>query len=115
MIVFVVKSAAAIVIQFLIYGVSYLVSPITNGYINRRVDSQHRSTVVSLAMMLFTIVLAPVEMAFGFLATEFGTRESLLLLALTIAPIGFLLLTIWNKEVDLSKKPQKKRRILKEF
>jgi MFS family permease len=114
-IVFLVKSPAAIVIQFMIYSVSILVGPITSGYINQRVDSQHRSTVVSIGTLLFTIVLAPVEMGFGFLATAWGTRESLLILALSILPIGFYLLTIWNKEVDISRKKTKKLRALKEF
>ena len=114
-IVFLVKSPAAIVIQFMIYSVSILVGPITNGYINQRVDSQHRSTVVSIGTLLFTIVLAPVEMGFGFLATAWGTRESLLILALSILPIGFYLLTIWNKEVDISRKKTKKLRALKQF
>jgi MFS family permease len=114
-IVFLVKSPEAIVIQFMIYSVSILVGPITNGYINQRVDSQHRSTVVSIGTLLFTLVLAPVEMGFGFLATAWGTRESLLILALAILPIGFYLLTIWNKEVDISRKKTKKLRALKQF
>jgi MFS family permease len=110
-----VKSAWAIVIQYLIYGISSLVSPITNGYINQRVDSEHRSTVVSIATLLFTVVLAPIEIGFGFVATEWGTRESLLILALAAAPVGFFLLSIWFKEVDLSKQKTKKIRTLKQF
>ena len=114
-IVFVVKSAWAIAVQYLIYAVSYLVSPITNGYINQRVDSQHRSTVVSIAALLFTAVLAPVEIGFGFVATEWGTRESLLILALAVAPVGFVLLKLWNKEVDLSEQKTRKQRTLRQF
>ena len=114
-IVFLVKSAWAIVIQYLIYSISSLVSPITSGYINQRVDSEHRSTVVSIATLLFTLVLAPVEIGFGFVATEWGTRESLLILALTAAPVGLFLLSIWFKEVDLSKQKTKKIRTLKQF
>jgi MFS family permease len=114
-IVFLVKSAWAIVIQYLIYAVSYLVSPITNGYINQRVDSEHRSTVVSIASLLFTVVLAPIEIGFGFVATEWGTRESLLILALAAAPVGLLLLSIWFKEVDLSKKATTKVGTPKQF
>ena len=114
-IVFIVKSSWAIMIQYLIYTVSSLVGPITNGYINRRVDSEHRSTVVSIATLLFTLVLAPIEIGFGFVATEWGTRESLLILALVAAPVGLLLLSIWFKEVDLSKQKVKKIRALKQF
>ncbi len=113
--VFLMKSAWAIVIQYLIYGISFLVSPITNGYINQRVDSEHRSTVVSIATLLFTVVLAPIEIGFGFVATEWGTRESLLILALVAAPVGLFLLSIWFKEVDLSKQKTKKIRSLKQF
>jgi MFS family permease len=114
-VVFLVKSPEAIVIQFVIYSVSILVGTITSGYINQRVDSQHRSTVVSIGTLLFTVVLAPVEIGFGFLATAWGTRESLLILALSILPIGFYLLTIWNKEVDISRKKTNKLRVLKQF
>ena len=114
-VVFLVKSYWAILIQYLIYTVSSLVGPITNGYINRRVDSEHRSTVVSIATLLFTLVLAPIEIGFGFVATEWGTRESLLILALAAAPVGLFLLSIWFKEVDLSKQKAKKVRALKQF
>jgi hypothetical protein len=48
-------------------------------------------------------------------ATEWGTRESLLILALIAAPVGLLLLSIWFKEVDLSKPKTKKIRSLKQF
>jgi hypothetical protein len=49
------------------------------------------------------------------LATAWGTGESLLILALSILPIGFYLLTIWNKEVDISRKKTNKLRVLKQF
>jgi MFS family permease len=113
-VVFIVKSSWAIMIQYLIYTVSSLVGPITNGYINRRVDSEHRSTVVSIATLLFTLVLAPIEIGFGFVATEWGTRESLLILALVAAPVGLFILSIWFKEVDLSKQKTKNIRTLKQ-
>jgi MFS family permease len=114
-VVFIVKSAWAIVVQYMIYAVSFLVSPITNGYINKRVDSEHRSTVVSIATLLFTVVLAPVEIGFGFVATEMGTRESLLILALAVAPIGLLLLRLWNREIDSAQQRTAKTRVLKQF
>lgn len=110
-VVFVVKSTEAILVQYLIYVVSFLVGPITNGYINKRVDSEHRSTVVSIAAFLFTFALAPIEMAFGFIATEWGTRESLLLLAAVIAPVGFYLLALWNRELDLPTKARAVRKL----
>lgn len=99
-VVFLVKSPIAIGIQFMIYLVSALQSPIISGYINRRVDSQHRSTVIAIASLLFTVFLVAIELPSGWFATKFGIRETMLVLAVAIAPIGFLLLRIWNKEVD---------------
>ena len=114
-VVFIVKSPVAIGIQFLIYAVSSLQSPIISGYINKRVDSQHRSTVIAIATLLFTAILVAVELPSGWFANQFGTTETMLVLAIGVAPFGFYLLRIWNKEVDAGKVVRKKRRVLKEF
>jgi len=102
-VVFLIAHPAVILIQFLIYSVSALQSPIINGYINKRVDSPHRSTVVAIATLLFTIILTVVEVGSGWVANEFGLTTSLLVLALGATPVGFLLLILWNREVDLSR------------
>ncbi len=113
-VVFAVGSWWAIVVQFPIYAVYYLQSPIIGGYINRRVDSSHRSTVVGISSLIFTIALTAVEVPSGFLANMIGTRETMAILAVAMTPIGFYLLSIWYKEVDASKKT-KKVRMLKQF
>jgi len=109
-VVFLVNSPIVIGIQFLIYTVSYLQSPIISGYINRRVDSAHRSTVVAIASMLFTIFLTLIELPSGWFATHFGTRETLLVLAVAISPVALWLLVLWNREVDV----QTQTHVLKE-
>lgn len=115
-IVFIVKSPEAILIQFMIYAVSSLQSPIISGYINKRVDSQHRSTVVAIASLLFTMFLVAIELPSGWFADQFGTRETMMVLAIGVAPFGFFLLRIWNKEVDAAAAVQKRRmRMLKEL
>ncbi len=116
-VVFIVKSPWAIGIQFMIYAVSSLQSPIISGYINRRVDSQHRSTVVAIATLMFTAFLVAIELPSGWFAQEFGTRETMLVLAIGVAPFGFFLLRVWNKEVDSARQQpvKKKMRVLKEF
>jgi len=114
MVVFLIASPIVILIQLPIYMVSYLQSPIIGGYINRRVDSNHRSTVVGIATFIFTVLLTAVEVPSGWLATEFGARNTMLILALACAPIGFYLLSIWNKEVDKEKR-EKRVRTLKRF
>ncbi len=115
-VVFIVKSPLAIGIQFMIYAVSSLQSPIISGYINKRVDSQHRSTVVAIASLMFTSLLVAIELPSGWFADQFGTRETMMVLALGVAPFGFYLLWLWNKEVDATSEPRKKKmRVLKEF
>jgi MFS family permease len=115
-VVFIVKSPAAIGIQFMIYAVSSLQSPIISGYINKRVDSQHRSTVVAIASLMFTSLLVAVELPSGWFADQFGTRETMMVLAIGVAPFGFYLLRLWNREVDATSEPKRKKiRVLKEF
>lgn len=104
MIVFVITSPAAIVVQYLMYVVSGLLSPITNGYINKRVpSSQHRSTVVAIGNFIFTAVLTVVELSSGWAATQYGTPQTMLMLAIALTPVGTLLLWAWFREVDKSK------------
>ncbi len=117
-IVFLVRSPAAIGIQFVIYAVSSLQSPIISGYINRRVDSQHRSTVVAVGTLLFTIFLVAIELPSGWFANEFGTTLTMMVLAVGIAPFGFYLLRLWGREVDAStavEESKKRVRVLKQF
>jgi MFS family permease len=100
-IVFVVTSPAAIAVQYLMYTVSGLLSPITNGYINMRVaSSQHRSTVIAIGSFIFTAVLTVVEVSAGWAASQFGTPQTMMMLAAALTPVGILLLWVWFKEVN---------------
>ncbi len=100
-VVYLVISPVAMIAQYLMYAVSGLLFPITNGYINKRVvSSQHRSTVISIATFLFTLLLALVEIPAGWYAQESNLRETLLIMALILAPIGAYLLHRWFREVD---------------
>jgi len=101
-IVFLVKSPIVIIMQYMIYAVADMQGPIIGGYINKRVDSAHRSTVVAIASMVFTLVLTVIEVSSGWVANEWGLRTSLLVLTFGSAPIGILLLALWNREVDKS-------------
>lgn len=118
-VVFLIVSPVAIIAQYLMYAVSGLLVPITNGYINKRVlSSQHRSTVIAIATFLFTLLLAAVEIPAGYAAEESSLRETLLILAVVIAPIGAFLLHRWFKEVDRTPGATKgapRSRVLKKF
>ncbi len=106
LLVFLISSPIVIGVQFLVYFVSYLQSPIISGYINKRVDSQHRSTVVATATFLFTVFLVLIELPAGWLATEYGMQATLLVLALGATPVGLFLLRLWNREVDAESHPE---------
>ncbi|OGS56545.1 MAG: hypothetical protein A3K60_06805 [Euryarchaeota archaeon RBG_19FT_COMBO_56_21] len=114
-IVFVVTSPAAIIVQYLMYTVSGLLGPITNGYINKRVaSSQHRSTVIAIGTFIFTAVLTVVEISSGWAATKWGTPQTMLLLGIALSPVGILLLWAWFRQVDkATQRPQ--MRALKHF
>lgn len=99
-VVFLVASPIVISIQFLIYMVSYLQSPIISGYINRRVDSAHRSTVIAIATLLFTVFLVAIELPSGWFATSYGMRTTMMVLAIGATPVGLYLLRLWSREVD---------------
>jgi MFS family permease len=99
-IVFLVQSVAAVSTQYLIYIVSGIQGPILFGYINKRVDSAHRSTVIAIATFMFTFILTAVEVASGYIATAWGLTESLVVLAITSAPIAVLLMVLWNRAID---------------
>jgi hypothetical protein len=104
-VVFVVRSPIAIVTQYMIYVVAGVQGPIIFGYINKRVDSEHRSTIVSIATFIFTIVLVLVEVGAGFMASAWGLIESLFVLTLCTAPIALILIVLWNREVDRAESP----------
>jgi MFS family permease len=106
LIVFLVQSVAAISTQYMIYIVAGVQGPILFGYINKRVDSAHRSTVIAIATFMFTFILTAVEVSSGWVATAWGLTESLLVLALGSAPIAVLLMVLWNRQVDAEGKAE---------
>jgi len=52
---------------------------------------------------MFTVLLVIVEVASGWVASAWGLKESLLVLAIASAPVAVVLLLLWSKEVDASR------------
>jgi MFS family permease len=102
-VVFIVRSPVAIAMQYLIYVVAGIQGPIINGYINRRVDSEHRSTIMAIATFTFTALLVIVEVGIGYVASAWGLIESLMLLAIVSTPVAVVLLVMWGRELDREK------------
>lgn len=100
LVVFFVRDPIAIVTQYPIYLVAGIQGPIINGYINRRVDSQHRSTVMAISVFIFTSLLVVFEVGFGYMASVWGLVESIMVMAMMTIPLASALLWLWSKEVD---------------
>ena len=116
-VVYFVGTWYAIIVQFFIFAVADLQGPILGGYINRRVDSAHRSTVAGISSAMFTSILVPVEVTAGYVASEWSLRGSLLVVALMSIPPAILLLSMWFKVVTAERKAaaQERTRTLKRF
>ena len=99
-IVFLVRHPVAIITQYPIYLVAGIQAPIISGYINRRVDSEHRSTVMAIAAFTFTSLLVVIEVGFGYMASAWGLVESIMVMTLMTIPLAVFLLLQWSKEVD---------------
>lgn len=114
-VVFLVQSTAAIVVQYLIYAVADLQSPIVGGYINKRVDSAHRSTIAAISSVMFTAILVTVETSAGFVAEAWSIQGSVLLIALGSLPIALFLLLTWGRLIDSERAAVRRVRVLKEL
>lgn len=102
-VVFFVREPIAIATQYPLYLIAGIQGPIINGYINRRVDSEHRSTVMAIAVFTFTSLLVVSELAFGYIASSWGLVEGLMTMAVISVPLASALLYLWGKEVDREK------------
>lgn len=60
----------------LIVGVSSCVEPVATGYINRRIGSERRATVLSIASMCRSLVMAALAPGLGYATDQWGLREA---------------------------------------
>jgi predicted MFS family arabinose efflux permease len=60
----------------LIMAVSSVVEPLATGFINRRIGSERRATVLSIASMVRSLVMAALAPALGFTVDQWGMAES---------------------------------------
>jgi MFS family permease len=62
--------------------------PATGNYIHQRIPSGQRATILSFSQLLFSLALAPVEPALGFIADRWGLQRVFWTLALGTAAVG---------------------------
>jgi MFS family permease len=60
----------------LIMGVSSCVEPVATGYINRRIGSERRATVLSIGSMCRSLVMAALAPGLGYATDQWGLREA---------------------------------------
>lgn len=82
----------------LVIGVSSCVEPIATGYINRRIGSERRATVLSIASMSRSLVMAALAPGLGYTTDRWGIGEAFVLgAALTVAAgLFFGLPLLWR-------------------
>lgn len=71
--------------------------PIVTGYINRRVPSDQRATVLSLNQLAFSLVLAPIVPAVGISADKLDLPTAFAVGAAILAAFGLLLGVLWAR------------------
>ncbi|MBK7329820.1 MAG: hypothetical protein IPI85_12265 [Dehalococcoidia bacterium] len=60
----------------LLIGISSCVEPIATGYINRRIGSERRATVLSITSMFRSLVLAALAPGLGYATDQWGIGEA---------------------------------------
>jgi MFS family permease len=73
--------------------------PIITDYLNRRIPSGQRATILSVYQLLYSLVLAPLEPIFGAVADEGGLQAAYRVSAILVAVAAAPLLALWLRAV----------------
>ena len=82
----------------LLMAVSSCVEPIATGYINRRIGSARRTTVLSIASMWRSLFLAALAPGLGFATDQWGLREAFAIggVVAAVSALAFGLPLLWR-------------------
>lgn len=82
----------------LVIGVSSCVEPIATGYINRRIGSERRATVLSISSMMRSLVMAALAPGLGYTTDRWGIGEAFVLggAVTLVAALAFGLPLLWR-------------------
>lgn len=93
----------------LMYGLAALLMPLATGQINRRIDSRHRATVLSIHGMVGSLLLAALAPALGFATDNSGLGTAFALGGIvTLASVllfGAMLLAVKSPPASASARP----------
>jgi MFS family permease len=90
---------------FLAVGVvAGMQNPVLATYVNRRIPSERRATMLSVQSVVASLLLAGLEPAGGFLADEFGLQAMFLAFGALMTVMGAAVLMLWSRaeEAELS-------------
>jgi MFS family permease len=87
-----------IVLAFLPVGmIAGSQNPVLASYINRRIPSERRATMLSVQSLVASILIAGTEPAAGLLADEFGLRATFLVFGAVTAIVAPAVLLLWSR------------------
>lgn len=75
--------------------VSGAARPVVSGYLNRRIPSDQRATVLSLQQLVFSLLLMPIVPALGFTADKIGLPAGFAFAAVLLAVLGSASGALW--------------------
>ena len=79
-------------------------NPVLASYVNRRIPSERRATMLSVQSVIASFLLAGIEPLCGVLADQFGLQGMFLAMGLIVAVFGTGVLVLWNRaETDALK------------
>ncbi len=78
-----------------VVGIRNLLQPLAGDYLNQRVPSSHRATVLSVRSLLFSLALAPAEPLLGVVADHVSLLAVFRVSALTLAVVAPPILVWW--------------------
>lgn len=85
-----VTPVGTIVLFFVLNGPKALIRPISESFLNSRIDAASRATVMSFVSMVYSAVAVPVNLAIGFASTRFSLEVALLAVAVPTLGLGLL-------------------------
>jgi MFS family permease len=89
---------AWVYVAFLPVGmVAGMQNPVLATYINRRIPSERRATILSVQSVLGSMMLAAMEPTGGFVADQLGLRALFLLFGLLVLGVAPAVLWLWNR------------------
>ncbi|MDE3096130.1 MAG: MFS transporter [Chloroflexota bacterium] len=72
-------------------------NPVLSSYVNRRIPSERRATILSVQSVVGSMMLAAMEPTGGFVADQLGLRALFLLFGVLVLTVGPAVLWLWNR------------------